>query len=321
MTMTSAVYIPSTEEGSPPPGEFLVGEVTKAFSVFDEQLRSVPNDAPISAAPKEAAITTPTDSGYVPRVLDGSLGAGFAGETDVSFVTKAMKADMPVLLYGPPGTGKTSLVLAAFPNAEVLPGTSETETSDFVGAWVQRTDGTYEWVDGPLVRAMEAGVPLLVDEIALIDPRALAVLYSVMDGRGELMVTMNPARGTVTAAEGFVVAGACNPDAPGAIMSDALLSRFQLHIYVGTDWKLTPKLGIPKKIVSVARTLAKLRESDSILAAPQLRELLTFRDTHMVFGEEVALRNFVAQAREVDRQAYAQTIEKIYGTTVHALTF
>lgn len=45
---------------------------------------------------------------------------------------------------------------------------------------------------GPLMRSVLANVPLLVDEIALIDPRVLTVLYPLMGGRGELHVPMNP---------------------------------------------------------------------------------------------------------------------------------
>lgn len=275
---------------------------------------------PVVEIPETADVETPeveVAPNYIPRDLTDTE---FAGMTDVQFVKKAYLAGMPVLLFGPPGTGKTSMVMAAMPDAYVVPGTSETDTADFLGSWTQQTDGTYLWADGPLVKAMEEGKLLLIDEIALIDPRALAVVYSVMDGRDTLYVTANPERGAVKAKPGFGVFGACNPDAPGSIMSEALLSRFQLHLEVKTDWDLAKSLGVGQKIITTARNLERRRESNEIVAAPQLRELLTFRDTVMVFGEVVALRNFVTQARESDREIYADVAGDVFGRKIPTLS-
>ena len=309
-----------------------VEALTSAMDLCDEQLRQAP-DMSKPEQPKSTTTSEPTEklpppmalsakdveapTWYVPRVLKETE---FGGMTDLKFVSAAREADLAVLLYGPPGTGKTSLVMAAIPECYVLAGTSETETADFVGSWVQRTDGSYAWVDGPLVKAMDEGKPILVDEIAVIDPRTLAVLYSAMDGRNKLYITANPDRGEVEAKPGFLVFGACNPDAPGAIMSDALLSRFQLHVEVLTDWATAKTLGVGTKIVTVARNLAKRQESNEILVAPQLRELVTYRDIVMVYGEVVALRNFISQARETDRPIYAEVAGDVFGYKLASLT-
>jgi MoxR-like ATPase len=198
-------------------------------------------------------------------------------------------------------------------------GTVETETADFVGSWVQQPDGTYLWVDGPLVLAAAEGKKLLVDEIALIDPRVMAIVYALMDGRGEITITQNPLRGSVKAEPGFAVIGACNPNVPGAQMSDALLSRFAIHIEMTTDWSLCSKLGIGSKIVQVVRNLNDKYSKGELTAAPQLRELLQFRDVSATFGERFALRNFLSQVQPENRSITAAAIEAVFGQTTTAL--
>ena len=249
---------------------------------------------------------------YLPRKVQ----VGEVMMQDVTLMRRSLDADLTVLLFGEPGCGKTALVEAAFGDELLtVQGTVETDTADFVGSWTQQPDGTYLWVDGPLPVAMEGGLKLLVDEIALIDPRVMAVVYGVMDGRGELTVPQNPVRGVVKAMPGFQVIGACNPNVPGAQMSDALLSRFSLHVEMTTDWKLAPKLGIGSKIVQVVRNLNDKHDRGEVTQAPQLREMIQFRDVSAQFGELFALRNFLSQIRPENRALAATVIESVFGVT------
>ena len=260
----------------------------------------------------------PNGDVYVPRrkTVDGKI------VHDVTIIRESVNAGLPVLLFGEPGCGKTALVEAAFgEDLLTVQGTVETEAADFVGSWVQNPDGTYGWVDGPLAVAAEQGKKLLVDEIALIDPRVMAVVYGVMDGRDELVITQNPLRGSITVAPGFAVIGACNPNVPGAQMSDALLSRFIIHVEMTTDWAIASKLGVPAKITQVVRNLNQKFANGEVTQAPQLRELIAFRDVSAKFGETFAISNFISQIREENRDIATAQITAVFGDKAAPLSF
>ncbi len=233
--------------------------------------------------------------------------------SDVEVIRKSRAKSHYVLLYGAPGCGKTAMVEAAFGDElETILGTGDTEVSDLVGGYVQTATGGFEWVDGPLLRAAEHGKPLLIDEIGIIDPKVLTVVYGLMDGRREYTVTANPERGTVKAKDGFYVLGATNPNAPGVNLSEALLSRFGIHAEMTTDWSLAKKMGVPATAVSAAQNLAKKRQSDEVSWAPQMRELLKFKELAEDFGTTWAVSNLLAAAPEMDRPIVADTFTRAF---------
>ena len=313
-----------------------VEALASAFTDFDEYLskRAVLPGAATSAAPSIATGATapvptlggsaaditewyrPNGERYFPRIItiDGTTWR------DVDFVTASYNDGLPVLLYGPPGTGKTAMFDAALPGLVTLQGNVETEVADFIGSWVQRPDGSYAWVDGPLIYAMENGLPFLIDEVAIIDPRVLTVVYGTMDGRGQLVVTANPDRGIIQAKPGFIIYGAFNPDVPGALVSDALLSRFMVHAEVGTDWTLAKTLGVPPTLIQVARNLNLKWKNGQVTAAPQLRELLTYLKVARTFGEAFALNNFVGQCHPEDRDVVIEAVAAVFGSRPETLS-
>jgi len=220
---------------------------------------------------------------------------------------------MFTLLYGAPGCGKTALVEAAFEDVYTLLGTGDTEVSDFIGGYVQTPSGGFEWVDGDFVKACEEGGVFFIDEIGLIDPKVLSIVYGVMDGRREFRVNANPEREMVRVHPEFYVVAATNPNAPGVRLSEALLSRFTLQVEMTTDWSLAKKLGVPQYLITAATNLSKKQDSGETSWAPQMRELLAFRDIEATFGQEFAIQNLLAAAPEIDRPVVADVLTRVVG--------
>jgi MoxR-like ATPase len=235
-----------------------------------------------------------------------------ADMADVAALQALRAAQIPSLLYGPPGTGKTSLVEAAFPDVITVAGDGDTTVADFVGEYTQRPDGTYDFAYGPLVRAMTEGRVLFVDDATLISPQVLAVVYPAMDGRREVTVKAHKGE-VITAADGFYVVGGHNPGVHGAVLTEALSSRFSVQVQVGTDYDLARSLKIDTRAVTVARHLASRQAKGEIGWAPQLRELIAFGKVAGVLGTEAAVANLVGIAPEEDRDAVADAAAKAFG--------
>jgi nitric oxide reductase NorQ protein len=255
-------------------------------------------------------VKRPNGMDYHPRML--------AGMPDVTALHRFRDAGVAALLYGPPGTGKTSVVEAAFPDLLTVQGDGDTTVADFVGEYTQTADGRYVFVHGPLVRAMRDGVPLFIDDATLIAPTVLAVVYPAMDGRRQIIIKANGGE-VVDAAPGFYVIAGHNPGVHGAVLSDALSSRFSAQIHVVTDYDLATQLKIDKRAVKVARNLAIRQAKGEIGWAPQLRELIAFQKIAGVVGAEAAAGNLVGIAPEEDRAIVAATVKAVFGTTVTPL--
>ncbi|MEV0133673.1 AAA family ATPase [Dactylosporangium sp. NPDC050688] len=260
---------------------------------------------------RRGPVTRPNGEQYFPRRL--------AGATDVDVLHRLRDKRIPVLLYGPPGTGKTAMVEAAFPDLLTITGTGDTVVEDFLGNFIPLPGGGYEFVYGPLVQAMRDGRALLIDDATLIPPKVLAVLYPAMDGRRVIHIP-GYRNERVEAVDGFYVIAGHNPGVHGAILTEALASRFDVHIEVTTDFDLAKHLGVPAAAITAAQALNADLAAGKVTWAPQLRELLGFTRVRKTLGLPAAIANLAGRAPEDDRTAVSKALSAAFGTTVTALT-
>ncbi|WBB48450.1 AAA family ATPase [Verrucosispora sp. WMMA2044] len=254
--------------------------------------------------PTSGPVRRPNGQLYYPRLL--------AKRPDVDVLRDLRDADVPVLLYGPPGTGKTSLIEAAFgTDLYTVPGDGDTTVGDIVGDYVPTDSGGYEFVPGPLPQAMEAGGVLFIDDATLIQPKVLAVVYPAMDGRRQIILKAAAGR-VVTAAPGFYIVAGHNPGVHGAVLTEALSSRFSTQVKVSSDYDLAAALGVDSRMVRAARNLATQYDSGEIGWAPQLRELLAFKRITDVLGIDTATANLIGLAPVEDRDVVHKAVGQAF---------
>jgi nitric oxide reductase NorQ protein len=300
---------------------FAIGDLSAAATAGERKAPAAVKPRAVPEPPKETTVTLASGATYRMRQI--------AGLPDVEALKKLREAKLPVLLYGPPGTGKTVMVGAAFPDHARLDGDGDTIVDDFVGGWQQATGDAqrYVWTDGPLTTAMRKGVPLFIDDATIISPKVIAIVYPLMDGRGDLYLkahqvpgengVMGPER--VAAQDGFYVIAGHNPGVHGAVMSEALASRFSVHIGVPTDLQLARRMGVDQAAIKVATNLSARMKEGKVGWAPQLRELLAFQRISDVLGREAALANMAGLAPEEDRPEVAEVINTVAGHEVTPL--
>lgn len=110
-----------------------------------------------------------------------------------------------------------------------------------------------------------------------------------------------------------------NPGVHGAVLTEALASRFSVQIQVGSDYDLATHLKVNRTAVRVARHLARRQDSGEIGWCPQLRELLAFQKITDVLGMEAAFANLIGVAPLEDRDLVAEVVTKTLGKPVAAL--
>ncbi|CAH0590186.1 unnamed protein product [Chrysodeixis includens] len=193
-------------------------------------------------------------------------------------IAKSFSFDEPVLLVGETGCGKTTIcqVLAALKKRQLLSVNCHmhTESSDFLGGLrpvrQYKNDGRlFEWVDGPLIKAMETGNMFLADEISLADDSVLERMNSLLEPERQLVLAergMEENRDIVviTANKNFHFIGTMNPggDFGKKELSPALRNRFT-EIWCDSVTSREDLLKVLEKSVSKGVSLGNQEDGSS----------------------------------------------------------
>ena len=144
----------------------------------------------------------------------------------------------PAFITGLSGNGKTFMVEQACAKAKReyfrVNITVETDEDDLLGHY-SLIDGNTIWQDGPVVKAMERGAVLLLDEIDLASSKIMC-LQPVLEGKGVYLKKINR---FVSPSKGFNVLATANTKGKGSedgrfigtnILNEAFLERFPITI-------------------------------------------------------------------------------------------
>ena len=164
---------------------------------------------------------------------------------------------------------------------------------------------------------MQEGQVLFIDDATLISPAVLAVGYPAMDGRREITVKAHKGE-TIKAADGFYVVAGHNPGVHGAVLTEALSSRFTCPVQGVHRLRPGPRPQDRPPRHQAARNLATRQASGEIGWAPQLRELLAFAKIAGILGVDAALANLAGIAPAEDRDVVADTLAKAFARTTVA---
>lgn len=288
------------------------------------------NGKPVAATPSSTHFTTVEEGKVIRPNGEEYRVREVLGHTDVALLREFRKKSIYVRLAGPPGGGKTALAEAAFGKELItITGHGDMTVANFVGTWIPRRhraagESEWEWVDGPLTRAMKEGCPFFVDEGTRIPTEVMNILFSAMDGRKVLRLDDRPDMEPVHAAEGFYVIMGYNPDTLGArALDEALTSRFLVQINVYTDHATARALGVPSDAIKIAAKMQTKDKEDRAADGlgcwiPQMRELLSYRNLiDMGVGQEFALATLIASCpREMDIPNLVAAVKEVTGKEV-----
>ena len=149
-----------------------------------------------------------------------------------------------VLLYGSAGTGKSSYPFyigefidqMGLEDSMVFNGVerltlSPDDTSDiFMGQYMPQKDGTLQWQDGAVIRAMKLGKILVLDEVDECSPECLPILNAILDDKD--MRLLHTPEGVIKPADGFAVFATTNKR-PNELRP-SLRSRFDVKLLADT---------------------------------------------------------------------------------------
>ena len=236
---------------------------------------SLTANAPVTKVTKMPVQVTATPA--VKKVQSTSSEEVYIPAKDATFVkwgyfadvSKIIKSGMffPMYVAGLSGNGKTMMIEQACAQAKReyvrVQITPETDEDDLIGGF-RLLNGETVFAKGPVIKAMEAGAILLIDEIDRGSNKLMA-LQGVLEGKPVLIKKTGE---VIQPAPGFNVIATANTKGQGdeqgrfiaaTIIDEAFLERFNVTLE-----QPYPSVAVEKKIV--ANHMAKFGADDTVFA-------------------------------------------------------
>lgn len=241
----------------------------------------------------------------------------------------------PVFITGLSGNGKTFSVEQACAQSkrEVIRVnfTVETDEDDLIGGF-RLVNGETKFFKGPVIKAMEKGAVLLLDEIDLANPAKIMCLQSILEGKGYFIKKTGE---FISPAKGFTVVATGNTKGKGSedgrfigtnVMNEAFLERFPItceqdYPPVSTEKKILSKvfedLGqndeeFVEKLVDWADIIRKTFYDGGVDEVISTRRLVHIAKAFSIFGDRMTAINMCINRFDEDtKQSFRDLYEKI----------
>jgi MoxR-like ATPase len=213
--------------------------------------KPVTDAAPASAAPVSLSMDSDGFTENLVPVKD-ELFVPFGNFKTVKQII-ASRMFYPIFITGLSGNGKTFSVeqACAQTKREVIRVnfTIETDEDDLIGGF-RLINGETKFFKGPVLKAMERGAVLLLDEIDLANPAKIMCLQSILEGKGYFVKKTGE---FISPKNGFTCVATGNTKGKGSddgrfigtnVMNEAFLERFPV-----TCEQDYPTVAIEKKIL------------------------------------------------------------------------
>tara|TARA_B000000609_G_scaffold77656_1_gene58477 strand:+ start:128 stop:1309 length:1182 start_codon:yes stop_codon:yes gene_type:complete len=261
--------------------------------------KPIVNESVVEETEAVMAYHNPTES-LVPS--KDPLYVPFGHFNDIYSIVKSGRY-YPAFVTGLSGNGKTFMIEQACAKAKReffrVNITVETDEDDLLGHYAL-IDGNTVWQDGPVVKAMERGAVLLLDEIDLASSKIMC-LQPVLEGNGVFLKKVNR---FVSPSKGFTVLATANTKGKGSedgrfigtnILNEAFLERFPITVE-----QEYPAMSVERKI------LDKVFASLDVEAGDFSERLVTWADIIRKTFYEGGIDEIIATRRLVHiANAYA----------------
>ena len=304
-------------------------QTNRAARVVNAAVAVKPAPAATAVAPK--VMSTTSDEVFVPEKDPTFVKWGYF--SDVSQIIKS-KMFYPMYVAGLSGNGKTMMIEQVcatlgreYVRVQITP---ETDEDDLIGGF-RLLNGETVFAKGPVIKAMEAGAILLIDEIDR-GSNKLMCLQGVLEGKPVLIKKTGE---VVTAAPGFNVIGTANTKGKGdeagrfisaSIIDEAFLERFtitleQPYASAAVEKKIilnhmakfgTDDTEFAEKLVVWGQAIRKTFEDGGVDDIISTRRLCHIVQTFSIFGNRKKAIELCVNRFDVDtRAAFMDLYEKM----------